>query len=399
MKDKQTVCQTRGGGRYRGARGSAFTLVELLVVIAIIGTLVALLLPAVQSAREAARRMQCTNHNKQLGTGVHNFHDAQRGLPPAHLGYGKPSLFVLLYPYIEQTPQYDRIASLSPRSTMDGNLIDWYRNLTQTINGVTRTDRTGLPMMICPSRQRDAYALGIDQGGAQGRGPSGPRGDYAVVMTAKEGTTEILGYAPARYETDNKTSNWSSHRYGYQNVDGPFRIGMITYTDAYTAVAKSDNNKYIKDANAQIAVWTPRDEMAWWSDGSTNQIIFGEKHIPVDVLGVCYTDGTYAGQPTRYAHKADCSNEFLFGHIAGIWLKGVRDGRNTEFSNGLPLATGPNDFIDSTTGLESLPFGSYHPGVCIFALGDGSVRPFPVTTEPRVLLYLSCVNDGNTTSF
>ncbi|MGD9722322.1 MAG: DUF1559 domain-containing protein, partial [Pirellulales bacterium] len=90
------------------AKRSAFTLVELLVVIAIIGVLVALLLPAIQAAREAARRSSCTNNLKQLGIGLQNYHDTLKTFPPGGVNnYVNPgtiysSPHTMLLPYMEE---------------------------------------------------------------------------------------------------------------------------------------------------------------------------------------------------------------------------------------------------------------------------------------------------------
>lgn len=128
----------------------AFTLVELLVVIAIIGVLVALLLPAVQQAREAARRMQCSNNIKQLALALHNYHDTHLVFPLGVLqddltrGYGFPRLTwtIHLYPYIEQSAVHEQF---------DFNQRTNAVYLNPTNSGPGRATTHVIPTLQCPS--------------------------------------------------------------------------------------------------------------------------------------------------------------------------------------------------------------------------------------------------------
>ena len=140
---------------------TAFTLVELLVVIAIIGVLVALLLPAVQAAREAARRMQCSNHLKQIGLGLQNYHDTFQSLPygararyvntsgtnPANQSWG-PNWYVAILPFCEQKPLSDLLEAGMLVNSTGAGLTD----LTMQIGRAAfHAKDQKIPWMLCPS--------------------------------------------------------------------------------------------------------------------------------------------------------------------------------------------------------------------------------------------------------
>ncbi len=124
-----------------------FTLIELLVVIAIIGVLVVLLLPAVQAAREAARRTQCRNHLKQIGLALNNYHDTHNTFPPGRMrslidGQGRCfSAYAHLLPYLDAAPLY--------------NLIDFSADPDNlAVNGLPLSQT--IPFFLCPS---DSYRI------------------------------------------------------------------------------------------------------------------------------------------------------------------------------------------------------------------------------------------------
>src|SRR5438045_1660058 len=140
----------------KSSRRLGFTLIELLVVIAIIGVLIALLLPAVQQAREAARRSQCKNNLKQIGLAIHGYHDTFNLFPPSAIfGWYAPgtpvtgavprnfSWIVMLLPYLEQGPLYNMINFSIP-------FYDTSLKTQIDSNGAPLTAKK-LSVLMCPS--------------------------------------------------------------------------------------------------------------------------------------------------------------------------------------------------------------------------------------------------------
>ncbi|MCL2742728.1 MAG: DUF1559 domain-containing protein [Planctomycetaceae bacterium] len=168
--DKVNLSNLRGGNEIRAAGDNppvndakrAFTLVELLVVIAIIGVLIALLLPAVQAAREAARRMQCTNNMKQFSLSLHNYHDVRGKLPSQHAKFNWKnasganvngtwtwSTQTVLLPFMEQQQRYDAISNVVYTGT--GTVTYSWDNLGAERRGTIST-------LACPSDGTSAVA-------------------------------------------------------------------------------------------------------------------------------------------------------------------------------------------------------------------------------------------------
>lgn len=233
---------TRANAR-QGRR--AFTLVELLVTMAIIGVLVALLLPAVQSARESARRLSCANNLKQLGLAAHRFHDVYQRLPPGYLGpiphedwnnhkNDNQYLGVLaqLLPYVEQQTVYELI-----QTKVDPKVFAaaWWTN-----GSTTAAARVRMKIYLCPStdayRHQDGVTATIN------------------IYPSKELTLQMVAYPP-------ESSAVLLGRSNYLGAAGYFgNIPRDTNAEMFDGVMSSRTAYRLADI----------------TDGTSNVLMFGE---------------------------------------------------------------------------------------------------------------------------
>jgi prepilin-type N-terminal cleavage/methylation domain-containing protein/prepilin-type processing-associated H-X9-DG protein len=222
-----------GRGSRRAAPGSGFTLIELLVVIAIIGLLIALLLPAVQAAREAARRVQCTNNLKQIGLALHNYENAVGAFPPA----GKSTYYLSTPPnnqYIDGLGLFPRLlAQLDQAATY--NAINFSLDYNHLSGANFTAYSTVVSTFLCPS------AVRVPSGGRDAVEPADPSSvraglgygvtDYSAICAT---TIDPLG------RTGGPCSNpITPYRNCSARTDGMLKQGMTRLADVLDGLSQT----------------------------------------------------------------------------------------------------------------------------------------------------------------
>jgi prepilin-type N-terminal cleavage/methylation domain-containing protein len=368
-----------------------FTLIELLVVIAIIGVLIAILLPAVQSAREAARRTQCSNNLHQLGLAIHTHHDAKSALPPSTIFNHRPSFWGLIYPYIEQPGLYNLLETVDVSATDKAPLItdgvssthtgSWFLN---ALNDEQRKSFGSVSIYKCPTRSRRATFLSkiVDTDNVNN---NGPRGDYAIVSSFTPNNASTLvndnWFKQVSMFGDDGNKNWHLNR----NCS-PLRISLIKWR-ASGATGTNPLGNNIGDAAAIIS-WQPRDSFSFWKDGATNQLVIGEKFIPASHIGL--------DPQTRQEAQWDGGN--LNTNMTHANINTARAIYRTQACIKRDANDIPADEIYVAGGGNARPthavFGGIHPGMSNFLIGDGTVRAINATINWTTLDNLANVRDG-----
>ena len=335
---------------------AGFTLVELLVVIAIVGVLLSLLLPGVQSAREASRRASCQNNLKQIALAAHMHHDALGSFPAARYspaanalpgmdcGGDEATWLVRLLPYLEQSSIYEK----------------W--DLTTSSWEHPAEARESVPQVyLCPSRRAGTTPIGTRAvGGATTTPTSGEPGRLPCGCPILIPPRLLPGGAPPFDQTGGLGDYAGNHGDASTGVTG-------AETDFYYGGNGTGVIISVRPRCYEGKPIAPLDrvKMASILDGTSSTFLAGEKFVA----------------PERLALFPDDSPIYDGDHLpASCRLAGP----------GLRLANSPSDPM-----ADMYSFGSWHPGVVHFALVDGSVRGFAPETDTRVLGSLANRNDSH----
>ncbi|MCA9240500.1 MAG: DUF1559 domain-containing protein, partial [Planctomycetales bacterium] len=297
------------------------------VVIAIIGVLIALLLPAVQAAREAARRTQCINNCRQIGLAIHNYHDTAGELPPSRIADQYLTWAGIILDYMEQSTLADQV-DLTVRYDMQPVVFR----------------ETPIPTYLCPSRPNESN-LSLPPGtpiaatGSTAAGnPPGTRGDYTCVSSTFRGSGSFPG-AP----TGNSTSL-------EQFFDG-----------AIILPAKSSGGKYKSATNFRKI-----------TDGLSNTFLVAENSYWMSYRASVYDGDDNPGGILGTAQ------------ISRLWEALPKKGKGLPITSrsggGISNSPDENSVPNPVTGEPGAPgslpcwFGSDHPAVMVTTMGDGSGR-------------------------
>ena len=336
-------------------RHPGFTLIELLVVIAIIAILIALLVPAVQKVRAAADRTTCMNNMKQIGLGLHGYHDANKVLPPgiarnsfmdsaaSNGKYNATYWSYFILPYIEQGPIYDTIPFVA--------LPDWttgkYLAAVQAVIPVFRCPATSDELTYAtttggsiPNRVAISYA--VNGSGHVGNPASTLGGAGECILHMDDGSVISGGF-----------NNWGVYNASNYRRDGAFYQNSIV-------------------------------RLSYVIDGTSNTIAAGER----------------VRQLTTTALYPENQDEYGTWAIGTMWAENHLE--CAIGSVGIPLnynsqTTSYVRFAASNTGGA---FSSRHPGeVVVFAFLDGSVHTLDQTVSDAVRLALGTIAGGETLTF
>lgn len=354
----------------RALRGSGrgFTLIELLVVIAIIAVLIALLLPAVQQAREAARRTQCKNNLKQIGLAIHNFHDTHNGLVPLTIGSGRMTALGLLWPFAEQTNAYNLLNGGNAKTGTDPYPTDLAATMESNwrrLNASEKQAISSIPWLLCPTRRGGVQMRSDEAYGQAG----GPLSDYGVVAIHREVT-----------DNTNTEFQWWDHRLPCNNFFVGTQKGALRV--AQVDCSLPDHDPTAPDQPSMYRTWKPRDQFSRVTDGLSNTLIIGEKHVRQGEFG------NWGAGPDNQ------DGSYMVDE--GNWRE-----YNTARSmgRGMTFGRGPNDkqvtFANSDDpGRRGAGFGSWHVGTCQFVLGDGAVRDVSINIDEQTRRRLAHASDG-----